>query len=649
MPPHATRSTPARWAWLLLILALLALRVPAFAEPAGNDQSLYMYVADRVRTGGVPYLDAWDQKPPAIYFVYAALRDLWPTSAAVALGDLAAAGLVAWLLVVLGRRTAGAWTGYLAAAVFLLFGHPSIERLSGVYVRGQCEVFMGLAVTAALVLLWRRERCRHHVVLAGAWLAIAFWLKYNALAYALPAGVALLAGTDDPPRSLREIGRQAGWLGAGFGLVSLVVLAYFGAHGGLDALRLATLDYNLRYAGETYQHGITGALAYVVTLPFDRARGDLLWFLGGAGLALLLAAGHGRTRPVAALVTAWLAAAVLSIAVNGARDLPQYFVQAAPALALAWAAGTMAAAARGRVWRAAILVVLAAGLWKVGVDSHEVLGMRWGGIPQLAENVGFDVRYLTGAIDRETYLARFHGAQKYDAAAVEALARYVRTTTAPSDRILVFGFAPAAYLESHRTSASRFFWSRPVIVEFEAQRPGYGTRGLLADLEATPPAIVALQKQDWRPDVANSMEFFLGTAPLRDWLMAGYVLDRDTPTFSVWRREIVTCPAAHSRPCSWPSSRSAWSCGSSGCAPTRPVSARSASSGTTKERGCTMRATGPCGACGAPTPGTRCSSRPSSRRSSTVRSGPSVSARGRRGSSRWPLASPRSPVSSSDC
>ena len=34
-----------------------------------------------------------------------------------------------------------------------------------------------------------------------------------------------------------------------------------------------------------------------------------------------------------------------------------------------------------------------------------------------------------------------------------------------------------------------------------------------------------------------SMDFFLTTPILRDWLMTGYTLERDTPVFSVWRKQ----------------------------------------------------------------------------------------------------------------
>ena len=62
----------------LLFCALVAVRVPSLAQPAGGDQALYAYVGQRILAGEVPYRDAWDQKPPAVHLAYAALIALWP-------------------------------------------------------------------------------------------------------------------------------------------------------------------------------------------------------------------------------------------------------------------------------------------------------------------------------------------------------------------------------------------------------------------------------------------------------------------------------------------------------------------------------------------------------------------------------------------
>ena len=74
---------------LVLAAALLVFRAPSLVQPMGADQALYAYVGERIRAGGLPYRDAWDQKPPAIHFLYAGLRTLLPSDGVVPAADLA--------------------------------------------------------------------------------------------------------------------------------------------------------------------------------------------------------------------------------------------------------------------------------------------------------------------------------------------------------------------------------------------------------------------------------------------------------------------------------------------------------------------------------------------------------------------------------
>lgn len=526
------------------MLLLIAVRLPSVVQPAGGDQGLYAYSAVRLLAGDVPYVDMWDQKPPGIAAVYSVLLRIWPHESVVPAADIVAAACVAALLVLIGYRRFTPATGFGAAALFLLFGDPYLQRLAGVYVRGQCEPFIALAVAGALALLASRARRSWHLIAAGACLAVAVWLKYNALTYGLPAALAAWAWRPGT-RDLRGVTVDILWIGAGFAAVCAGVLAWFATHNALVDLRLATIDYNLLYSNETYA-GPFSMLVYPLVFPFERARLDMLWYVGGLGAALVIWAGtkagpygvraaasdSARAQWMRSNVVAlgWMAAAILSIAVNGQRDLPNYFVQAFAPLALVGAAGLATLASGPRWLRYGAALVIVAGLWRVGADTP-VAGMRLAGLPGLVENVRYDIAYIGGDVDRGTYLRRFRGA-KHDAYENDELARLIRETTGVDDRIYVFGFSGGSVgWKSGRQSASRFFWSHPVLIEFEAGRPGYGSAGLLADLRATGPVLVALQKEEWQSEA-----FFMNTPALRNWLEAGYHLERDTAMFSVWRR-----------------------------------------------------------------------------------------------------------------
>jgi 4-amino-4-deoxy-L-arabinose transferase-like glycosyltransferase len=504
---------------LLLALAcvLLAVRLPSLAQPMGADQGLYAYVGEGVRSGELPYRDAWDQKPPAIHLTYGLMRAILPRDAAVPAADLLIAAVVAALLWQLGGVLAAGSVGAWAAIVFLALSNPAFARLGGVSLRAQCETFIAAAVTGAFLCLARSRDGKNPVrslVIAGALFGLAFTFKYNAAAYAL-AGVAWLFAWK------RATPRAVAILAGGFLLPIAAFAIWFAAGHALGDLYDATILYNVRYSGETYQ-GPLHATAYLLTFPIRHARVDALWLVGGGGCAVLLVASWWRRDGL--ITVAWVAAACLSIAINGSRELPQYFVQAAPALALAAAWGGSRLRTPWRVVNLGLVGIVAIGIWRVNDFS------------KLVDNTRHDARYALGRMTRTDHLARYgdRATRKYSALAMDELGTFLRSHSQPADAVYVFGFSSGAYVAADRRSASRFFWSRPVIVGFNDGKPGYGVSGLLEDLRRSSPAIVALQQRDWYPDVDDSAHFFMTTPTLADWLRVSYDRVAATEGFDVW-------------------------------------------------------------------------------------------------------------------
>jgi hypothetical protein len=391
---------------------------------------------------------------------------------------------------------------------------------------------MGLAVAGAFLLLARNREAlpTRPLFAAGVLLGTAFAFKYNAAIYGLAAIVALWAWRRLTLRSLAL-------LVAGSLVVPVAFFLVFAATGTVADLYDATITYNVLYSGETYE-GPGHFVRYLLTFPVQHARVNALWLLGGAGCAGLLA---GSLRDRSLLVApAWVAAACLVIAINGSRGLPQYFVQALPALALAAAwAWTLMARMPGLKTRPAfplpalprpaqiiVLALLAVAVWRVNEFSN------------YGPNIVHDAKYLAGRISREEHLAHYgdRDVRKYSAGAMTELAAFIKGRTAPADRIYIFGFSSGAYVLANRASASRFFWSRPVIVDFNAPKPGYGIAGLRADLEREKPIIVALQQRDWAGDVSDSAAFFMATPQLGDWLRGHYFPVEGPRGFDIWQR-----------------------------------------------------------------------------------------------------------------
>jgi hypothetical protein len=155
-------------------------------------------------------------------------------------------------------------------------------------------------------------------------------------------------------------------------------------------------------------------------------------------------------------------------------------------------------------------------------------------------SVWHDLQYVSGRIDRRTHLARYGGARdidKYSALDNMDIGAFLAQHTAPSETVYVFGFSPGSYAYANRQSASRFFWSRPVILDFNKENPRYGIEGLRTDLDGRHPAYVVLQQHDWSPDVEDSAPFFLSQPRLADWLHANYhEVHPFVDGFSAWER-----------------------------------------------------------------------------------------------------------------
>jgi hypothetical protein len=160
-------------------------------------------------------------------------------------------------------------------------------------------------------------------------------------------------------------------------------------------------------------------------------------------------------------------------------------------------------------------------------------------LQKAVDATAFDARHAAGFVDRGAYLARFGGQRptdKHVPAAVRRLGQYLGAHSAPSDTVFVCGFAQGALVQANRRSASRFFWSRPLIVGFNEGRPGYGAAGLLDELRAARPAVVALQVNDWQLEGTDSAGYFLSRPDLAAWLQSGYDRQPDLDNFRIWVR-----------------------------------------------------------------------------------------------------------------
>jgi 4-amino-4-deoxy-L-arabinose transferase-like glycosyltransferase len=320
--PHPGRRHTADLALFLMLaaatlLAGFALRYPSLFEPRWyGDEGIFAAVAQNMREGRTLYSQAWDNKPPLIYFTYAAVQSLFGTGMfALHLVTTIAVLATQVCVIALAALLYGRKRALVAGLVFaFVMDTPLIEGDVAM-----TETFMILPATLAVlafVVAERRNEDRRFVLYLAAGLLTGIAAGYKQVAVFDFAAIALMIWLthERPMRALAP-------LTVGFAAPQVVLAGVFVADG----------------AFSQYWYAVAGSLGLYANLapeqnPFVRFYGFLP--------ALMVLAWLVRRRQLAEAVTPGMFPALwLSFAVAGATSstfaFPHYLQQAAAPFALA--------------------------------------------------------------------------------------------------------------------------------------------------------------------------------------------------------------------------------------------------------------------------------------------------------------------------
>ena len=104
LPQHLARLLPLA----LILLWTAIVRLPFYGTSNG-DEYFFSIVAGEWLRGGLPYVDAFDIKPPGLFFIYAVVQGVFGASAATFKGmEIVAVALGGWAMFAMLRRHASA-------------------------------------------------------------------------------------------------------------------------------------------------------------------------------------------------------------------------------------------------------------------------------------------------------------------------------------------------------------------------------------------------------------------------------------------------------------------------------------------------------------------------------------------------------------
>jgi hypothetical protein len=486
-----------RWPFVALITAavFVLLRAPSLIEPPTfNDEGSYADIGWALDHGAVLYRNVWDNKPPGVYWLAAAINLVHTSVLAfhVVVAIVVVATAVAlWFLC---RRLASsqvAWAATLAIVVL-----ASLPTLAGDVLNA--EVVGALCATLAMLLVVGRGAVtRPAAVTSGLLLAAALLCKatfvVDLIAVAtVPAWLAMArgnrAGGAEATAAAMVLAGAAALLG-----VCAVALAIGGSLPGLaDVLAHQDLAYV-----QTASAGAAGAGGSAAT-----GAGGLLTFMTASRVAVVLMAGGAvtwrlaRGRHIAATVGAWWVTWDLAAVVLSARGLDHYVQQAEPAMCLCAALVAAKVLRRWTVSATASGALAAVAAWGVSVGALIAPTAEASlAVPQplssltaaivsphvVTHYLGQGWERLTGSISPASYDAGFGP----EPALVTTVVSVIDAHSRVADRVFVWGRVPWAYALSARLPAGRYV----SLNASYALDPGSQER-LIDELAGEPPAVL---------------------------------------------------------------------------------------------------------------------------------------------------------------
>jgi len=184
--------------WVILVLIFVIARLATWFYPFDSDHWIFWYIGKTILHGGIPYLSAWDHKPPLIFYFNSLLNLFFDGNLAWQRAFLTLLALIDILLFyklaqIFSRRFYQE-NAEKVARIGLIF-YVIFRNLSQFTSSGNNTENIGLIFLLLMFLgfFWYLEKKNYWLLfLSGLSLSILFFLKGNFLLLSLPIFVELI-------------------------------------------------------------------------------------------------------------------------------------------------------------------------------------------------------------------------------------------------------------------------------------------------------------------------------------------------------------------------------------------------------------------------------------------------------------------------
>lgn len=535
-----------RWALAAAALGLI-LALPVLTFPLGRDQGMYANIAQAIRAGGLPFIDMWDIKPPAIYYIYAGGIGLFgATPLGLRAIDLAVTPFTLFALYHLTESFAGKRAARWAMLLFPVFYFT--ETFASLT---QSDSLVTLPMTWAVLCGLRATQARAGTRQAMAWAfacgvlcALVMWFKhyYAIFAAALALGH-LWVRLGDKTRADRFVPllKDVGTFAAGgllIGVPSLIFFASSGILGEMLTVAQGTAEYNAQaftsletfwaqmenYVWFRWWHWgplLVLALSYWLLAVVSKRKA----IIGGQAVGNEQPAAQSKQRFPTIILWLWLLAGVVFVVIQ-AKGFDTHWIPLLPPLVMLGSAALDGwLALLSRVDRRLMLAGSAAAVVLLaGILAKDTWVRAW--------------PYLTGQQGLRGYWLGFQ-AGDLNAADSLRMARWLDERTQPGDSVYIWGFRPEIAFMAGLRPATRFQAQFALVGD---RYPQAWKQENVDTLWAVLPEYVVIVRADNMPwvtgtDRDSNTILAQDYKALEDWLIFNYDRGEEIGNFLTWKRK----------------------------------------------------------------------------------------------------------------
>jgi len=462
---------------ILVVVVAIAIHVPNFpiGKAPQEDAGVFMYAAQRLLDGGLPYRDVWDHKPPLIY-VLDALGLLLSGGSPVGVWAVqalahAVAAAIGYRLFARAFGTRAALFGTLA----WLLAAPRIMLADG-YFTNFVQTFVAPLQLTALALFADEERRRRRT-----WRSLAIGVSAGFAALLTPAALGLWGALGLfvvvgrlRAGSLHGAFARGSLIAAGAALPVLLAGAVLAAAGVLGDAWDQAIRYNASYTGTVTWANRASSLTHGLRLL--ASGGFLFVTLAGAAAAVVALRDRSilpRASDARRLISVALLALPLEVLLGSSsgRDHGYYWLAALPSLG--------------------VLAAFAALTFERSVVPD--LARRLRGPATAVATAGLVAGLVLLAARPVPLMARV--AVSHEDGLTSSAVAYLREHTGPEDTVLIWGSRSAVNFVAQRRSATRYVYQyAPLSTRGYDPRPHIAELGRI--LEERPPKVVIDASRD---------------------------------------------------------------------------------------------------------------------------------------------------------